>query len=86
MPVPFETEFSKEGRTQLVPYDDKYPKFRVELYKEMWTKDEGSRFRCYYVLIQLDDNTIVLSSCSLWDVLHQAGKHLALLTEPKVEM
>jgi len=85
MPVPFETEFSQEGKTKIVPYDDRYPKFRVELFKEVWKKGEGSRFRCYYILIQLDDNTIVLCGYSLWDVLHRAGKHLALLTKPKGE-
>jgi hypothetical protein len=84
--IPIETDFSKKGKTKYVPYESKHTRFRVGLFKEVWTEGEGDGFRAYHVLIQLGENTIVLSGHDFWDVLHQAGKHLALLTEPGKEM
>jgi hypothetical protein len=83
--VPIETEFSKKGKTKLIPYENRHTRFRVGLFREVWIKGEGNRFRAYRIIIQLGENTIVLSSHDFWDVLSQAGKHLALLTEPGKE-
>lgn len=85
MDIPIETEFSKKGETKFVPYESKHSKFRFELFKEIWVKGEGTRFRGLHVLIQLGENMIVLSGCNFWDVLHEAAKHLLLLTEPAGE-
>ena len=85
MDLPIETEFSKKGETKFIPYECKFTKFRVELYREVWKEREGSKFRALHILIQLGENKIVLSGGSFWDVLHQAAKHLTLLTEPTEE-
>jgi len=86
MSIPIETEFSKKGETKFVPYESKHSRFRIGLFKEVWIKGENTnRIRGLHFLIQISENMVIVSGCNFWDVLHQAAKHLALLTEPAGE-
>ena len=83
--ITFETEYSKKGETRLLPYTGTTPQFRMQVLREVWVENGEERHRAYHIALQLGEDLILLSSHGIWDVIHQAAQHLALLAKAREE-
>jgi len=73
------TVFSNQGKTRIVPYEDRLFPLKVEFFEEKWVKNGGRR--AYIAVVKYREHEVKLSHYHLSDLVRRLGHVLLALTE-----
>lgn len=75
----------KDGRTKLVRLtESSLVPIEINLWKEVWIKEASDlkgRARSFYAEVRYRDDHLVMSECTIRDLLRKVGRVLLLLTD-----